>query len=89
MYDLCITDFINIELNSRIVLLKFDQKKHDFFPVKYTFIGSRSLVTVAFAGSIRTSLRAFLKTATFVFMLLIYKAYELQVSSLQYVLLRI
>lgn len=70
-----------------MVLLKFDQKKHDFFLVRYAFLGSRSLLTVAFADSIRTGLRAFLETDAFVFMLLIYKACEVQVSSFQYVLL--
>lgn len=77
----------NNELNLSKVLLKFDQKKHDFFLVRYLFLGGRSLLTVAFADPIMKCLAAFLETASFVFMLLIYKAYKVQVSSFQYVLL--
>lgn len=59
----------------------------EIFLIRYAVPGSRPLLTVAFADSIRPSPKASLETAAFAFMLLIYKAYEVQVSSFQNVLL--
>lgn len=54
----------NNDLNPRKMLFKFDQKKPDFFLIRYAFLVSRSLLTVTFADTIMICLRAFLETAT-------------------------